>query len=157
MKIGIASSLPEGLDSPVDERFGRCFLWTIVEIGGKKKVTNVELYENEARNARSGAGIQSTQFLAKLGCTVAIAGQFGPSAFTALNSLGFEIIQCDPKLSVREAVENYLSGKYKPLEEPTVSKKAGSQNKSATTLYLTYIKNYEAVNKDGNSSIRNLS
>jgi hypothetical protein len=86
-----------------------------------------------------------------------IAGQFGPSAFTALNSLGFEIIQCDPQLSVREAVENYLSGKYKPLEEPTVSKKAGSQNKSATTLYLTYIKNYEAVNKDGNSSIRNLS
>lgn len=125
MKIGIASSLPEGLDSPVDERFGRCFLWTIVDSGDNKKIKNVELFENEARNARSGAGIQATHFLAKLGCTVAIAGQFGPSAFTALNSLGFEIIQCDPQFSVREAVENYLSGKFKPLKEPTASKKAG--------------------------------
>jgi predicted Fe-Mo cluster-binding NifX family protein len=126
MKIGIASCLPEGMDSLVDERFGRCFIWIIVETGDNKKVINVELYENEARNARSGAGIQSTQFLAKLGCTVAIARQFGPSAFTALNSLGFDIIKCDSNLTVREAVENYLSGKYKPLEEPTVPKKSGT-------------------------------
>lgn len=125
MKIGIASSLPEGLDSPVDERFGRCFIWTIVDVGDNKKLMNVGLYENEARNARSGAGIQATQFLSKLGCTVAIAGQFGPSAFTALDSLGFEIIQCDPQLTVREAVKNYLSGKYNALKEPTASKKAG--------------------------------
>ncbi|MFX1519369.1 MAG: NifB/NifX family molybdenum-iron cluster-binding protein [Promethearchaeota archaeon] len=125
MKIGIASRLPAGLDSPVDNRFGRCFMWTIVELDNKNKIINAELYENEARNARSGSGIQATQFLAKLGCTVAIAGNFGPSAFTALNSLGFEIIQCDPQLSVQEAVENYLSGKYKSLEEPTASKKAG--------------------------------
>jgi len=124
MKIGVASRVPEGLDSPVDERFGRCFMWTVVDVGDNKKITNVELYENEARNARSGAGIQSTQFLAKLGCAVAIAGQFGPSAFTALNSLGFEIIQCDPQSSVRDAVDNYLSSKYKPLEKPTVAKKA---------------------------------
>jgi predicted Fe-Mo cluster-binding NifX family protein len=125
MKIGVASRLPEGLDSPVDKRFGRCFMWTVVEVGDNRKVINVELYENDARNARSGAGIQATQFLAKVGCTVAIAEQFGPSAFTALNSLGFEIIQCDPQLTVRDAIENYLSGKYKPLEEPTAPKKAG--------------------------------
>lgn len=125
MKIGIASSLPAGLDSPVDERFGRCFMWTIVELDNKNKIINAELYENEARNARSGSGIQATQFLSRLGCTVAIAGNFGPTAFTALNSLGFEIVQCDPQLIVREAVKNYISGKFKPLEEPTASKKAG--------------------------------
>jgi predicted Fe-Mo cluster-binding NifX family protein len=125
MKIGVASRVPEGLDSLVDEHFGRCFMWTVVEIENKNKIINVELYENEARNARSGAGIQATQFLAKLGCNVAIAGQFGPSAFTALNSLGFDIIQCDPQLTVRDAVENYLSSKYKSLKEPTVPKKAG--------------------------------
>jgi predicted Fe-Mo cluster-binding NifX family protein len=125
MKIGVASRLPEGLDSPVDEYFGRCFMWTVVEIDKKKKVINVEVYENEARNARSGAGIQSTQFLAQLGCSVAIAENFGPSAFTALNSLGFEIIQCNPQLTVQEAIDRYLSGEYKPLEEPTKPKKAG--------------------------------
>ncbi|MFX1465504.1 MAG: NifB/NifX family molybdenum-iron cluster-binding protein [Promethearchaeota archaeon] len=125
MKIGVASRLPEGLDSPVDERFGRCFMWIVVEVDNSKKVINVELYENEARNARSGAGIQSTQFLTQLGCSVAIAENFGPSAFTALNSLGFEIIQCDPQLTVQEAIDRYLSGKYKPLEEPTKPKKAG--------------------------------
>jgi len=126
MKIGVASSLPEGLDSPVDERFGRCFMWTVVEVDdNKKKIINVELYENDARNARSGAGIQSTQFLSQLGCSVAIAENFGPSAFTALGSLGFDIIQCDPNLTVREAIDRYLSGKYKSLEEPTKPKKAG--------------------------------
>jgi len=118
--------LPEGLDSPVDERFGRCFMWTVVEVDdNKKKIINVELYENDARNARSGAGIQSTQFLSQLGCSVAIAENFGPSAFTALGSLGFDIIQCDPNLTVREAIDRYLSGKYKSLEEPTKPKKAG--------------------------------
>ncbi|GEM_PF-1111484 len=125
MKIGVASSLPEGLDSPVDERFGRCFMWTVVEVDDNKKVINVELYENDARNARSGAGIQSTQFLSQLGCSVAIAANFGPTAFTALNSLGFEIIQCDLQLTVQEALDRYLSGKYKSLEEPTKPKKAG--------------------------------
>jgi len=109
LKIAVSSVAPGGLDAQVDPRFGRCAVFTIVDVVDGE-IKGVSVVENSAAAAFSGAGIQAAQIVAEQGVEVVISGRFGPNAQMALQQLGVKVVAGLAGMTVREAVKRYLSG-----------------------------------------------
>ncbi|MGQ4913820.1 MAG: NifB/NifX family molybdenum-iron cluster-binding protein [Candidatus Asgardarchaeia archaeon] len=108
-RIAFATQGSGGLDDIVSPVFGRCPTFTIVEIEDGQ-IKNVTVQQNPAMNAIGGAGIQAAQIIASLGATAVVAGSFGPNATNALMSLGIRTIPGVAGITVRDAVNQYISG-----------------------------------------------
>jgi len=87
MKIAI-SSTGKDLDSQIDQRFGRCAYFAIVETDDM----SIEAFENENAALGGGAGIQSAQFVAAKGAKVVITGNCGPNAVNTFSAAGVKLI-----------------------------------------------------------------
>jgi len=87
MKIAIT---PEGntLEAPIDSRFGRCSYFAIYDTETKQ----TEFVINPGKEASGGAGPAAVQFVAQLGVSKIIAGEFGGKTHPLLNSLNIEMI-----------------------------------------------------------------
>ncbi|MEW6665854.1 MAG: NifB/NifX family molybdenum-iron cluster-binding protein [Thermodesulfobacteriota bacterium] len=114
MKIAV-SSTGNHLDSLIDPRFGRCAYFAFVESDDMSH----EVCENPGMSQGGGAGIQSAQFVASKGARVVITGNCGPNAVTALTAAGIGLILGQVE-TVRQAVEDYKSGRLKLSTEPNV-------------------------------------
>lgn len=114
MKIAITSSGPD-LDSPVDPRFGRCAYFVFVD----PETMEYEAIENPNVGAPGGAGIQSAQLVANKGVKAVLTGSCGPNAFQTLQAAGVEVI-IGVSGTVREAIQQYKSGKLRPAPQPNV-------------------------------------
>lgn len=123
-RIVVASQSRGGLDDMVSPVFGRCPVFTVVEVEDGR-IVNVSVHQNPAITAPMGAGIQAAQFVGSLGANVVIAGNIGPNAFMALNSLGIKVIAGVMGMSVREAVQRYLKGELGVTTAPTAPMHAG--------------------------------
>jgi predicted Fe-Mo cluster-binding NifX family protein len=84
-----------------------------------------EVRENGASGASGGAGVQSAKFVADGGATTVLSGNVGPKAYDTLTAAGVEIITGASGVSVREAVSNFLDGKYRPVTGATVAEHSG--------------------------------
>ena len=82
MKKVAFSSTGKDLNSLLDPRFGRCDFFVIVDL----ETEEIEAFENEAKNASGGAGIQAAQSVANRGAYTVVSGNFGPNAFQTLNA-----------------------------------------------------------------------
>lgn len=102
MKLAICAR-SEGLEAEVDQRFGRCPYFVIVDTESKKVLQSVA---NEGVSAAGGAGPQAAQMLAKLGVEAVVLGNVGPKAITALEAAKIKVYS-----GVEGTVENTL-GKY---------------------------------------------
>ncbi len=106
MKIAITS---QGQDenSLVDERFGRCSFFYIINLNDKK----TEVLAN-ADNAAlgQGAGIQTAQNLVDRDIKGVITGFCGPKAFKVLDASSISVYSVE-KMTVKEAIELYVSSK----------------------------------------------
>lgn len=118
VKIAISSQTPDGLDAITDMHFGRCPFFTIVEVDGNK-IRNVEVIENAAVGAFGGAGIQAAQSIANQGVKAVIAGNYGPNASSALAALESKIFSGPAGVTVKEAVEQYISGRLTKITGAT--------------------------------------
>ena len=87
IKICIAASGPD-LDSLVDQVFGRCSYFLIVDSETRKFKTMA----NKAKSAERGAGIAAAQTVADSGARVVICGNIGPNAQMALEQSGIKVI-----------------------------------------------------------------
>jgi predicted Fe-Mo cluster-binding NifX family protein len=114
MKICV-SATSNGLDAPVDPRFGRCPYFIIVDT----ETMQFEAVPNMASGAMGGAGIQAAQIIASKGAKVVITGNVGPNAFQALSAAGVGVIT-GAYGTVREVVEKYKRGELKEVNVPTV-------------------------------------
>lgn len=94
--------------------FGRCPTFTIVEVEAGT-IRGVSVQQNTAMMTIGGAGILAARLLGRLGIKAAMAGNFGPNAFAALSALGISVVQVQPGITVREAVERYLRGETRPV------------------------------------------
>jgi predicted Fe-Mo cluster-binding NifX family protein len=105
MRIAVTA---QGSDvtAPVDSRFGRCQYFIIYDTDTRGFVVRA----NESA-AKSGAGIQSAQFIIDHNVRVVITGEVGPHAQQVLQSAGIEIRTTTAR-TVREAVEQFLKGGY---------------------------------------------
>jgi predicted Fe-Mo cluster-binding NifX family protein len=115
VKVVITSS-GDGLDSPVDPRFGRAarFILVDTETGGIQAVDNTQNL-----NAAQGAGIQAAQTVSRLGAEVLMTGHCGPKAFATLRAAGIKVIT-GIQGTVAEAVERFRRGELAPAESPDV-------------------------------------
>lgn len=87
MKICITTTGPD-LDSSVDQVFGRCAYFLIVN----SETEQFESVPNKAKEADRGAGIQASQTVVDLGVKKVICGNIGPNALNVLQESGVKII-----------------------------------------------------------------
>jgi len=114
MKVCITSEGPD-LDSPVDPRFGRCRYFIIIDTDSLE----FEAVENSGVRQMGGAGVESARLAAENGAKAVLTGNCGPNAFQTLNAVGIEVY-IGVNGTVREAVENFMNGKYSILQNANV-------------------------------------
>lgn len=114
MIISVCSK-KSGLDSLLDERFGRSENFTIINLD----TMAVETVENTAKNQASGAGGEAVRILSKYKVEIAIVPHLGPKAETAMEAFEIKTFSQKDYKTVGEVLEAYKSGK---LEEITKKK-----------------------------------
>jgi len=119
MKICITAE-GNNLDSQVDPRFGRCRYFIVVDT----ETMQYEAIDNPNINAASGAGIQSGQLIANKQVQIVLSGNIGPNAFETLQQAGIEMVS-GAVGTVRDVVEKYKKGEFKPTQGPTAKAKFG--------------------------------
>ena len=111
MKIAVTSK-GEGLDSPVDQRFGRARGFIIADVDSGE----LEWVDNEQNlNAAQGAGIQAAENVSRHGVAYVVTGHCGPKAFRTLAAAGIEVI-IGVDGTVGGAVEKFKAGELSPAD-----------------------------------------
>ena len=119
MKICV-TSVSGILDAQVDQRFGRCQYFMIVDTESMQ----FEPVPNLALTSGSGAGIQAAQTIAIKNVKVLITGNVGPKAFQALSAAGINIIT-GASGKVRAVIEKYKQGLFSETNAATVGEHFG--------------------------------
>jgi predicted Fe-Mo cluster-binding NifX family protein len=119
MKIGVTST-GENLDADVDQRFGRCRYFIIVDTESME----FEALSNENAMASGGAGIQAAQTIANKGVDAVITGNVGPNAFQTLSAAGIKIYT-GASGKIRETIDKCKRGELKETESPNVGSHSG--------------------------------
>jgi predicted Fe-Mo cluster-binding NifX family protein len=119
MKI-VVTATAGGLDAQVDPRFGRSRYFVLVDAD----TMAFETILNEAFTAPGGAGSQAAQAMINKGVDVVISGNIGPNAFQVLAAAGVRIAT-GASGTVKDAVEQYKSGKLAAVGGSTVAAHAG--------------------------------
>ena len=96
-KIAFSTS-GEGLDAPLDTRFGRAprFLVYDLDTGAFEVIDN-----RQSLNAAQGAGIQAAETVARSGAKALVTGHCGPKAFRVLRRPGSRSIPPTPRRWLR--------------------------------------------------------
>ena len=123
MKICITSE-GNNLNSKVDARFGRCQYFIIADTDTLK----FEAINNPNIESTGGAGIQSGQLVADKGIKVVLTGNVGPNAFQTLQAAGIDVIT-GASGKVKDVIEKYRKGEFKPTQGPSVNSKFGMPGK----------------------------
>lgn len=115
MKVAV-SSQGAGLDSAVDQRFGRAryFIVADAETGAFSAVEN-----EQNLNAAQGAGIQAAQTVVNQGVQGVLTGHCGPKAFRVLSAAGISIY-VGVQGTVQEALEKLKAGELQETAESDV-------------------------------------
>ena len=111
MKIAV-STTGKDLDSQIDQRFGRCAYFAIVETDDM----SFQVFENESAALGGGAGIQSAQFVAAKGVKVVITGNCGPKAINTFSAAGVKLIVSQTG-TVKNAVMRFKNGELAITKE----------------------------------------
>ena len=119
MKIGITST-GENLDANVDQRFGRCRYFLIVDTDSME----FEVLSNENAMASGGAGIQTAQTIANKGVKSIVTGNVGPNAFQTLSAAGIKVFT-GASGTIKESIEKFKKGELKETEAPNVGSHSG--------------------------------
>jgi len=119
MKICITSQ-GDNLDSQVDPRFGRCQYFIIADT----ETLKFESVKNPNIDTRGGAGIQSGQFVSTKEAKIVLTGNVGPNAFQTLQAAGVDVFT-GISGTVKDAIEKYKKGEFKPAQSPSVNSKFG--------------------------------
>ncbi|MFO8133242.1 MAG: NifB/NifX family molybdenum-iron cluster-binding protein [Thermoplasmatota archaeon] len=119
MKIAI-STTGSSLDDPVDQRFGRCPAFLLVDTD----TTETEALDNRNAQARGGAGIQAAQQLAQAGVEAVITGNIGPNAFQTLQAADIDIYT-GASGTAGDALQRYKNGELETADGASVGSHFG--------------------------------
>ena len=115
MKIAI-SATGTTLDAEVDSRFGRCQYFIIAD----PETMEFESLDNTNAMAGGGAGISTGQMIADKGVEAVLTGNCGPNAYQVLSATGIKVIT-GVSGKVRDAIQDYKSGKLQANSQPNVA------------------------------------
>jgi len=124
MRIAITCQ-EDNLDSMIDQRFGRCKYFLIVDID-KNKITKTEAVLNEGAEQGHGAGIKAAEQIGELKVEKVLTGQLGPNATAVLDKLGITAYQASGK--AKEAITKFLNNELEVISE-TSEPHSGMANK----------------------------
>ena len=125
MKIAVTSNGPS-LDAVVEARFGRCPYFLLIDLN----TLSLEAIPNPYMTLGGGAGPQSAQLMAEKGVSAVLTGNCGPNAFQAFEAAGIQVITGVIGL-VREAVDQFKTGRLKPASMPSVRGHYGTDGMGA--------------------------
>lgn len=114
MKIAITATAAS-LDADIYPRFGRCQYFIIVD----PETMQFEALENSGAMAGGGAGISTAQMIAGKGVEAVLTGNCGPNAYEVLAAAGIKVVT-SVSGKVRQAIEDYKSGRLKASSQPNV-------------------------------------
>ena len=118
MKIAI-SAAGQNLESSIDERFGRCRYFIILETDDMR----YEVIENANADLSTSAGIQSASLVASKGVEAVITGNCGPKAMQVFAATTIEVIIGQHGL-VKDVVEKFKRGDLSPSTRGNVPGKS---------------------------------
>lgn len=88
MKVAITAD-GEKLHSKVDQRFGRCPYFIVMDVKGNE-IGTFDAIKNEGAEQGHGAGIKAAEQMGELKVEAVITGQLGPNATKVLSELGIK-------------------------------------------------------------------
>ncbi len=107
MKLLISAQNP-AIDSPRDDRFGRC-QWLIKV---DTETNEWHAFENPGVSQSGGAGVAAAQFVVNQKADVVISCDIGPHAVKAFHAAKIEMwLFTDAVTTVQEAVDHFASNK----------------------------------------------
>lgn len=119
--IAISSTGPD-LNSQVDQRFGRCPYFVLVNKDGEYLKT----LNNSAMDSPQGAGISTAQLLVDNKVDTVLVGRIGPKAIQPLQSAGINIFS-GISGTVKESVASFKNGNLSPLNQANSAAHGGGQ------------------------------
>lgn len=120
MKIAITAK-GDALSSEMDERFGRCAYFIVVDVDSSGVFKAIK---NDAADAGGGAGIRAAQMVIDAGAQAVVSGNFGPNAFDALSAGDVKLYAVSAS-TVQEAFDIFRANKARLLESATAAAHAG--------------------------------
>ena len=124
MKVAVSSS-GRDLDASMDQRFGRCAYFLMVETDDM----SFEVFDNESASLGGGAGIQAAQFVISKGAGAVITGNCGPNAVQTLSAVGVDVL-LGVTGTIKAAVKMYKSGNLTPAGKANVAEYSGLSGQS---------------------------
>lgn len=121
MKVCVSSTGTD-LESQIDQRFGRCAYFLIIDT----ETMECQAIENSNVAAAGGAGINAAKNAIDAGALAVITGNCGPNAVRTLMAENIKLYTGQSG-SVRQAIENLSSGKITTSEKPNVESRFGSR------------------------------
>lgn len=120
MKLAICAQ-GEGLEATVDQRYGRCPYFVILDSETGEVLKSVP---NSGMAAAGGAGPQSTRQLSQEGVGAVAVGHVGPNAAAALKAAGIAVYG-GINGTVGQTWQQFRDGKLPTINEPTVGSHHG--------------------------------
>ena len=122
MKIAI-SATGQNLEATIDERFGRCQYFIILETDDM----SYEVIENNNAELPTSAGIQSASLVASKGVEAVITGNCGPKAMRVFDTATIKVI-IGQHGTIKDAVEQFKIGGLTPSARENVPEKFGVES-----------------------------
>lgn len=104
MKIAVSAS-GQDLDAQIDQRFGRCDYFLIIDTD----TMETEAFPNDNRNQTSGAGVQAAGFVISKGARAILTGSCGPKAMDVFNAQNIPVYTGHAG-EIRQTVEAFKKG-----------------------------------------------
>ncbi|MBU0979905.1 MAG: hypothetical protein KJ709_03800 [Nanoarchaeota archaeon] len=115
MKIVISAD-GKTVESSVDQRFGRCKYFLVVEVHNGE-TTLVEAIENSGASHGHGAGVKAAQLVADLKPDKVMTGNLGPNAESILKELEIPVLRASGP--VKEAIIDMLGSGLEHISSAT--------------------------------------
>lgn len=110
-----------GLDSEVEERFGRAEYFVIFD----EEKNQPQSIENKAKFESGGAGGTAVRLLNENGVDVVLVPELGPKAMDAIKAFEMTVYRYTEQKTVRETIEDYKNGKLSKIDTNTTTSKHG--------------------------------
>jgi len=125
MKVAV-SAAGKDLDSSIDERFGRCRYFMIIETDDMSH----EALENTNTDLPTSAGIQSASLVASKGVQTVITGNCGPKAMQVLDTANITVITGQHG-TIGDVVDQFKNGLLHPSAGGNVPLSPGGSSTEA--------------------------
>jgi predicted Fe-Mo cluster-binding NifX family protein len=112
MKIAI-SSKDGKIDGQIDEVFGRCPFFVIVEIEDDE-IKNSNVLKSNVLGQSTGAGVSTSQLVAEKNVDFVITGNIGPRALDVLKQ--FKIKSYVAKGNIKEAIKDFINNNLEEIK-----------------------------------------